>query len=102
MHLLERISNQIVPADLVFYDWQLALSTRLQQIMESKNVNEKEFAEMIGVTDEELDDLLHFCANPPLSLLARISALTQADLLTWGNSDIATVGRCTGEPLASQ
>ena len=89
MHILEKISAQIAPADLVFYDWQLALSARLYQIMEAKNVNQQDFAILIGVSDEDLDDMLHFCADPPLSVLARIAAVTQSDLLSWTNNDMA-------------
>lgn len=75
--------------DNLTFAWQFALSRRLCQIMEAGNISQPEFAKLVGITEEELDDLLHFCADPPLSVLARIQALSKSDLLTWVNTDKA-------------
>lgn len=87
MNILERISAQIPPADRVFYDWQLALSAHICRVMETRGLSIAEMAELVGVSQDVLDDLLHSCADPHLSVIARISALTQTNLLTWVNSD---------------
>jgi hypothetical protein len=43
---------------------------------------------MVGISEQELDDLIHFAADPPLSLMARIAALSNSDILTWVNTDV--------------
>lgn len=87
-HIIDRIISETSPEDLKFYDWQFKLSTRLCQIMEAGNFTQPEFARMVGITEEQLDDLLHVCADPPLSMMARIQALSKSELLTWVNTDV--------------
>lgn len=101
MNILEQISARIAPADRTFYDWQLALATRICQIIETQKLTASEFADKVGVSEEQLDQLLHFCADPPLSTIARIAALTQTDVLTWVNSDVTEVSNQDGRTLAS-
>ena len=71
-----------------FYEWQFALSRRICQIMEADNLSQPEFAQRVGITEQELDDLIHMCADPSLSMLARISALSKSELMTWVNADL--------------
>jgi len=85
---IDRILAETEPQDLEFFDWKFKLSTRLCQIMETGSYTQPEFARMVGITEEELDDLIHFCADPPLSLMARIQALSKSELLTWVNDDV--------------
>jgi hypothetical protein len=56
--------------------------------MEERKISQPEFAKLVGISEEELDDLIHFCADPPLSLMARIAALSNAELLSWVNTDV--------------
>lgn len=72
----------------IYQDWQFSLSRRLCQIMEANNLTQAEFAVMVGITEQELDDLIHFAADPPLSMMARIAALSNSDILTWVNTDV--------------
>lgn len=90
MNILDRISAQIPPAHRVFYDWQLALSTRICQIIETRQLSLSEMAHLVDVSEDELNDLIHACADPQMSVIARISALAQCDLLTWVSSDATT------------
>ena len=87
METVEQLQTSQPADDRIFTIWQLCLSRRLCQIMEAGNISQPEFANMVGISEEELDDLLHFCADPPLSVLARIQALSKSDLLTWVNTD---------------
>jgi transcriptional regulator with XRE-family HTH domain len=71
----------------IYQDWQFSLSRRLCQIMEANKLTQAQFAVMVGISEQELDDLIHFAADPPLSLMARIAALSNSDILTWVNTD---------------
>jgi transcriptional regulator with XRE-family HTH domain len=71
----------------IYQDWQFSLSRRLCQIMEANKLTQAQFAVMVGISEHELDDLIHFAADPPLSLMARIAALSNSDILTWVNTD---------------
>lgn len=84
---IKEMVEKIPAEERMTFQWQFALSRRLCQIMEGANLTQPEFAKLVGITEEELDDLLHFSADPPLSLMARIQALSKADLLTWVNTD---------------
>ncbi len=86
LSIKERIAQTPVERRTM-YEWQFGLAQRLCQIMEGANLTQPEFAKLVGITEEELDDLLHFSADPPLSLMARIQAHSKADLLTWVNTD---------------
>ena len=90
VHMIDRVIAETAKEDLVLFDWQFKLSTRLCQIMEASNMTPSEFARMVNITDEQLDELLHFCSDPPLSLLAQIEALSKSNLLTWANTDVST------------
>lgn len=87
LSIAERLA-QIPVENRVFYEWQFALSRRLCQIMEAGNITQSALAEMVGLTQEELDDLIHFCADPSLSTMARIAALSHSEILTWVNTDV--------------
>lgn len=77
-----------IPAERrVFLDWRLSLARRLCQIMETNNLTQSELARMVGISEQELDELVHFSTDPPLSLIARIAALSNSDILTWVNTD---------------
>lgn len=87
METIEQLQASQPAEDRIFTIWQLCLSRRLCQIMEAGKMSQPEFAKIVGVSEEELDDLIHFSADPPLSLIAHIQALSKSDLLTWVNSD---------------
>lgn len=74
---------QIKPEDRQFYNWQFALAQRIAQIMEAQVLNHREFAKRARLTEAQISALLHVCANPNLSTLSRISALFDAELITW-------------------
>jgi transcriptional regulator with XRE-family HTH domain len=82
------VVGQLPAEENKFFEWQFSLSRRLCQIMEERKISQTEFAKLVGITEEELDDLIHFCADPPLSLMARIAALSNAELLSWVNTDV--------------
>ncbi|MBU3680019.1 MAG: helix-turn-helix transcriptional regulator [Candidatus Kapabacteria bacterium] len=87
MNTLQAHVNQLPAEDNLLFTWQFSLSRRLCQIMEANSLTQTEFAVMVGISEQELDDLIHFAADPPLSLMARIAALSKSDILTWVNSD---------------
>jgi hypothetical protein len=39
----------------VFFDWQFSLSTRLCQIMEERKISKQEFAQLVNISEAELD-----------------------------------------------
>jgi len=87
LNIKEKVEH--IPAETrTYHRWQFSLSRRLCQIMEERKISQPEFAKLVGISEEELDDLIHFCADPPLSLMARIAALSNAELLSWVNTDV--------------
>ncbi|MBK7578289.1 MAG: helix-turn-helix transcriptional regulator [Ignavibacteria bacterium] len=88
MNSIDNLLTQIKPEDRQFYDWQFALAQRIAQIMEAKGLNQREFAKRARLTEAQVSALLHTGANPNLSTLARISALLEAELLTWTRADV--------------
>jgi transcriptional regulator with XRE-family HTH domain len=89
MSRLDSLLTQIKPEDRQFYNWQFALAQCIAQIMESKGLNQREFAKRARLTEAQVSALLHVDANPSLSLLARISALLEVDLLTWKRNEVS-------------
>lgn len=87
MHTIAERLAEIPTEKRTLYEWQFALSRRLCQIMEASNLSQPELAQCLGITDQELDDLIHMCADPSLSMLARISAQSKSELMTWVNAD---------------
>jgi transcriptional regulator with XRE-family HTH domain len=88
MHIVDEIISETKPQERTLYSWQFALSLRLMQIMEEQQLTQCEFSSRVGVTEQELDDLIHYRTDPPMSLLARIAAHSNSELLTWVNTDV--------------
>lgn len=87
MDTIERLARRMKPEERRFHEWQFSLARRIAQVLEERNLSQREFARLARLTDAQVSALLHVGANPTLSVLARISALLDTDLLTWTNSD---------------
>lgn len=90
MDRIERLLAKMKPQERVFHEWQFALSRRLQQIMEERNMTQRELAKVAQLTEPQVSALIHLEANPTLGTLARVSALLDAELLEWKNTDSTT------------
>jgi hypothetical protein len=88
MSIVNQYIDNLPMDERVFFDWQFSLSTRLCQIMEERKISKQEFAQLVNISEAELDDLIHFCADPPLSLMARIAAFSNAEILKWVDTDV--------------
>lgn len=92
MSLVTQMIAEIPADERRFYEWQFSLSIRILQIIEEYNISESDFAHMVNISEEELDDLIHMCSDPPLSVIARIEALSKCKVLTWVNADVRVEG----------
>lgn len=88
MHIIERLASKLSPEERKYHDWQFDLARRISQILEERNMTQREFARQTRLTEAQVSALLHCGANPTLSMLARISALLESELLTWINNDL--------------
>lgn len=77
-------------SSLTLHTWQFMLAQRILQIMEEKELTQREFAKLARLTEAQVSALVHAGANPTLSVLARISAMLGSELLEWINTDEAT------------
>ena len=88
MSTLQRLLEEQRPEDALFQQWQFALSNRLLQIMEERGLNQRDIALRARLTPAQVSAFMHQGANPTLSVLARISALLDADILQWVDNDV--------------
>ena len=88
MSIVKQMIAEIPADERRFYEWQFSLSNRILQIIEACDISQSEFARMIEISEAELDDLIHMIADPPLSTIARIEALSKSKVLTWVNTDV--------------
>jgi len=88
MDRIDRLVSKMKPQERLLHEWQFALSRRLQQIMEERNLTQRELAKIAKLTEPQVSALVHLDANPTIGVLARISALLDAELLEWRNSDV--------------
>ncbi|MBU3679910.1 MAG: helix-turn-helix transcriptional regulator [Candidatus Kapabacteria bacterium] len=88
MERIDQLVSKMQPHERMFHEWQFALSRRLQQIMEERNLTQRELARISQLTEPQVSAIIHLDANPTLAVLARISALLNADLFEWINSDL--------------
>ncbi len=88
MSTIEQLAARLSPEDALYYDWQYELARRIAQILEERGITQREFAKRARLTEAQVSALLHCGANPTLSMLARIAALLESELLTWTNSDL--------------
>lgn len=87
MSTLRRLLEQQSPEDALFQQWQFALSNRLLQIMEERGLSQRDIALRARLTPAQVSALVHQGANPTLSVLARVAALLDTDLLQWEDAD---------------
>jgi transcriptional regulator with XRE-family HTH domain len=87
MSIIKQLASQLSPEESLYHDWQYELARRISQIIEERNITQREFAKRARLTEAQVSALLHCGANPTLSMLARISALLDSELLTWSDSD---------------
>ncbi len=88
MSIIEELASRLSPEEALYFDWQYALARRIAQILEERGITQREFAKRARLTEAQVSALLHCSANPTLSMLARISALLDTELLTWNNCDV--------------
>lgn len=92
MNIVQRLSSKLSPEERLYHDWQFDLARRISQVMDERQLTQREFAKRARLTEAQVSALLHCGANPTLSMLARISALVNCELLHWKNSDNKTNG----------
>jgi transcriptional regulator with XRE-family HTH domain len=88
MDRIDRLVSKMKPQERLLHEWQFALSRRLQQIMEERNLTQREFAKIARLTEPQVSAIVHLDANPTIGVLARIAALLDAELLEWTNTDV--------------
>lgn len=87
MNMIQNILDRQTKEEKLTYEWQFALARRIVQILEEKQITQREFARRARLTEAQVSAMLHADANPTLAVLARISALLETDLLTWVNTN---------------
>lgn len=87
MNIIEELASRLGAEEALYYDWQFSLARRISQIMEERGMSQQDFIKQTGLTESEVDDLLHCGSDPTLSALARISALSDSKLLEWVDMD---------------
>jgi transcriptional regulator with XRE-family HTH domain len=87
MSIIEELASRPNPEETLYYDWQFSLARRISQIMEERGMSREDFVKQTGLTEAEVDNLLHCGSDPTLSTLARISALLDCELLEFVNTD---------------
>ena len=97
MSIIEQLASRLSPEEALYYDWQYDLARRISQILEERDITQREFAKRARLTEAQVSALMHCGANPTLSMLARISALLESELLTWVNSDLQAKSGSTAE-----
>ncbi|HLO99602.1 MAG TPA: helix-turn-helix transcriptional regulator [Fimbriimonas sp.] len=95
MNKIDELLEQLEPEKRLFYDWQFALAQRLVQIMDEHDLSQRELARKTRLTEAQVSAFIHGGANPNLSTLARISALLDAELLKWKNTDLEAMSSST-------
>ena len=88
MDRIDRLVSKMKPQESLLHEWQFALSRRLQQIMEERNLTQRELAKIARLTEPQVSAIVHLDANPTIGVLARIAALLDAELLEWTNTDV--------------
>ena len=88
MDRIDRLVSKMKPQERLLHEWQFALSRRLQQIMEERNLTQRELAKIARLTEPQVSAIVHLDANPTIGVLARIAALLDAELLEWTNTDV--------------
>ncbi|MDZ4746803.1 MAG: helix-turn-helix domain-containing protein [bacterium] len=88
MNILEKLRSETDPEDGLLWTWQFQLAVRIAQILEEKNITQKEFAERTGLTDAQVSAMLHSSSNPTLSTLAKIASRMSTELLVWTDIDV--------------
>lgn len=88
MSIVDQLRTQVTHEQRVYIDYQMSLAVRIAQIMEQLKMSQAEFANLVGVSEDDIDSLVHFSADPPLSTIARIEALSKSKVLTWVNTDV--------------
>lgn len=92
MNIVDQLRAQVTHEQRVYIDYQMSLAVRIAQIMEHLKLSQAEFASLVGLPEDDIDSLVHFSADPPLSVIARIEALSKSKVLTWVNTDVRVVG----------
>lgn len=87
MSIIEELASRVRPEETLYYNWQFSLARRIAQIMEERRMSREDFVKQTGLTEAEVDNLLHCGSDPTLSTLARISALLDCELLEFVNTD---------------
>lgn len=87
MSTLQRLLEQQSPEDALFQQWQFALANRLLQIMEEHGLSQRDIAVRARLTPAQVSAFVHQGANPTLSVLARVAALLDTDILEWVDAD---------------
>ncbi len=88
MSIVDQLRTQVTHEQRVYIDYQMSLAVRIAQIMEQLKMSQAEFANLVGVSEDDIDSLVHFSADPTLSTIARIEALSKSKVLTWVNTDV--------------
>lgn len=78
MDRIDRLVSKMKPQERLLHEWQFALSRRLQQIMEERNLTQRELAKIARLTEPQVSAIVHLDANPTIGVLARIAALLDA------------------------
>ncbi len=85
MNIIEELLSKRSKDEAIFQEWQFAIARRLIQIMEDKNLSQRDVAKLTRLTDAQVSALVHAGGNPTLAILARISAGLNCNLLTVEN-----------------
>lgn len=88
MSIVDQLRAQVSHEQRVYIDYQMSLAVRIAQIMEQSKMSQTEFANLVGLSEDDIDSLVHFSADPPLSVIARIEALSKSKVLTWVDTDV--------------
>lgn len=87
MSTIEELASRVSPEETLYYNWQFYLARRISQVMEERGMSQEDFVKQAGLTESEVDNLLHCGSDPTLSTLARISAVLDCELLEFVNTD---------------
>lgn len=79
--LMDEIRATINPETRKQIDWAVEIANRIYEILEEKNLSQKDFARLMGKTETEVSRWLSGTQNLTLSTMAKISIALGEDII---------------------
>ncbi len=79
--LLEEIRQNLTPEIKYQIELSVKIANRIYDVLEEKNLSQKEFARRLGKTETEISRWLSGTHNMTLATIAKISASLETDII---------------------